>query len=88
MILGEVIVGHYDYRIVTLSVLIGVIGGYCTIELAERVTASRNRARLYWWIALVGGRARIISSPGKGTTIEVVLPLALRDERAGRGLPQ
>src|ERR1700719_3217329 len=47
---GEVIVGHYDYRIVTLSVLIGVIGGYCTIELAERVTASRNRARLYWWI--------------------------------------
>jgi signal transduction histidine kinase len=47
---GEVIVGHYDYRIVTLSVLMGVIGGYCTIELAERVTASRNRARLYWWI--------------------------------------
>jgi signal transduction histidine kinase len=47
---GEVIVGHYDYRIVTLSVLIGAIGGYCTIELAERVTASRNRARLYWWI--------------------------------------
>jgi signal transduction histidine kinase len=47
---GEIIVGHYDYRIVILSVLIGVIGGYCTIELAERVTASRNRARLYWWI--------------------------------------
>jgi len=46
----EVIVGHYDYRIVILSVLLGVIGGYCTIELAERVTASRNRARLYWWI--------------------------------------
>src|SRR6202035_3286796 len=47
---GEVIVGHYDYRIVPLSVLIVVIGGYCTIELAERVTASRNRPRLYWWI--------------------------------------
>src|ERR1700731_1930177 len=47
---GEVILGHYDYRIVTLSVLLGVIGGYCTIELAERVTASRNRPRLYWWI--------------------------------------
>ena len=47
---GEVIVGHYDYRIVILSVLLGVIGGYCTIELAERVNASRNRARLYWWI--------------------------------------
>ena len=47
---GGVIAGHYDYRIVILSVLLGVIGGYCTIELAERVTASRNRARLYWWI--------------------------------------
>jgi signal transduction histidine kinase len=47
---GEVILGHYDYRIVILSVLIGVIGGYCTIELAERVTASRDRARLVWWI--------------------------------------
>ncbi len=30
--------------------------------------------------ALVGGRARIISSPGTGTTIEVVLPLTLRYE--------
>jgi signal transduction histidine kinase len=46
---GEVIIGHYDTWIVALSVLIGVIGGYCTIELAERVTASRHRARLYWW---------------------------------------
>jgi signal transduction histidine kinase len=32
--------------------------------------------------ALVGGRARIISSTGKGTAIEVVLPLTLRSERA------
>ncbi|MEY2578837.1 MAG: hypothetical protein QOI49_1661 [Verrucomicrobiota bacterium] len=47
---GEVIAGHYDTWIVALSVLLGVMGGYCTIELAERVTASRNRARLYWWI--------------------------------------
>jgi signal transduction histidine kinase len=35
--------------------------------------------------ALIGGRTRIISSPGKGTTIEVVLPLTLRDERANLG---
>jgi signal transduction histidine kinase len=47
---GEVISGYYDPWLVALSVLIGVIGGYCTIELAERVTASRKRARLYWWI--------------------------------------
>src|ERR1700719_3318600 len=52
MIPEEVIVGHYDYRIVAMSVLIGVIGGYCTMELAERVTSSRYRARLYW---LIGG---------------------------------
>jgi signal transduction histidine kinase len=32
--------------------------------------------------ALVGGRAKIISSPNKGTTIEVLLPLTLRGERA------
>ena len=30
--------------------------------------------------ALVGGRARIISSPGRGTTIEAVLPWTLRHE--------
>ena len=47
---GEVITSHYDIWIVALSVLIGVTGGYCTIELAERVTASRHRTRLYWWI--------------------------------------
>ena len=33
--------------------------------------------------ALVGGRAKIISSPNKGTTIEVFLPLTLRSERQG-----
>jgi len=34
--------------------------------------------------ALVGGRARIISSPRKGTTIDVSLPLTFRGERQGR----
>jgi PAS domain S-box-containing protein len=33
--------------------------------------------------ALIGGRAKIISSPNKGTTIEVFLPLTLRSERQG-----
>jgi signal transduction histidine kinase len=37
--------------------------------------------------ALVGGRARIISSSGKGTTIEVLLPLTLLGEHASRPLP-
>jgi PAS domain S-box-containing protein len=34
--------------------------------------------------ALVGGRAKIISSPRKGTTIDVSLPLAFRPERQTR----
>jgi signal transduction histidine kinase len=33
--------------------------------------------------ALIGGRAKINSSPNKGTTIEVFLPLTLRSERQG-----
>lgn len=37
--------------------------------------------------ALVGGRARIISSGGKGTTIEVVLPLTLRSKDPSRRPP-
>ncbi|MEY2525754.1 MAG: hypothetical protein QOE73_525, partial [Verrucomicrobiota bacterium] len=36
--------------------------------------------------ALIGGHAKIISSPDKGTTIEVILPLTLRSERQGRHL--
>jgi len=38
--------------------------------------------------ALVGGRAKIISSPKKGTTIEVLLPLTVCVERASRGRRQ
>jgi signal transduction histidine kinase len=33
--------------------------------------------------ALIGGRAKIISSPNKGTAIEVFLPLTLRSEGQG-----
>jgi PAS domain S-box-containing protein len=36
--------------------------------------------------ALIGGRAKIISSPNKGTTVEVFLPLTLRSERQDRHL--
>jgi signal transduction histidine kinase len=35
---------------------------------------------------LVGGRAKIISTPNKGTTIEVSLPLTFRPERRSRNL--
>jgi PAS domain S-box-containing protein len=36
--------------------------------------------------ALVGGQAKIISTPNKGTTIEVSLPLTFRPERRSRNL--
>jgi signal transduction histidine kinase len=38
--------------------------------------------------ALAGGRARIVSSPGKGATIEVLLPLTPRSESTSRGPTQ
>src|ERR1700726_4899281 len=45
-------IGYYDYRLVALSVLIGLLGAYCTIELAGRVTAAQGWTRASW---LIGG---------------------------------
>src|SRR5882757_11051539 len=42
----------YDYRLVALSVLIAIFASYAALELAGRVTAARDHARLAW---LVGG---------------------------------
>jgi two-component system, sensor histidine kinase and response regulator len=42
----------YDYRLVTLSVLIAICASYTALDLAGRVTAARNSARLAW---LFGG---------------------------------
>ena len=46
------LVGSYDPLIVALSIAIAVLGAYVGLDLAERVTAARGRARLAW---LVGG---------------------------------
>src|SRR3984893_5449004 len=46
--------GSYDYRLVTLSVLMAVCAAYAALDLAGRTTASRGRARLFW---LAGGAA-------------------------------
>jgi PAS domain S-box-containing protein len=45
-------IGYYDYRVVILSVLIAILGSYCTIELAGRVTAAQGWTRASW---LIGG---------------------------------
>jgi two-component system sensor histidine kinase/response regulator len=52
--LGMAISGSYDYRLVTLSVLIAMLASYAALDLAARVTASRGRLRFVW---LWGGAA-------------------------------
>jgi two-component system, sensor histidine kinase and response regulator len=44
--------GNYDYRLVTLSVLIAMLASYAALDLAGRVTAARGRVRFVW---LTGG---------------------------------
>jgi PAS domain S-box-containing protein len=44
--------GHYDLRLVALSVVIAVVASYTALGLASRVTAALGRARAIW---LAGG---------------------------------
>jgi PAS domain S-box-containing protein len=45
-----VMVGHYNYGLVALSILIAMMGSYATIELAARVMATQGGSRLSWRI--------------------------------------
>jgi two-component system sensor histidine kinase/response regulator len=51
---NQVLVGSYDYRLVVLSILIAILAAYTALDLGERITASRDWARIYW---LLGGAA-------------------------------
>lgn len=44
--------GSYDYRLVTLSVVMAVCAAFAALDLAGRTTAARGRVRLAW---LTGG---------------------------------
>src|SRR5712675_3413699 len=44
--------GSYDYRLVTLSVVMAICAAYAALDLAGRTTASRGQVRLVW---LAGG---------------------------------
>ncbi len=44
----NVIVATYDYRLVTLSVVIAIIASYTALDLAGRITASRGYLRIAW----------------------------------------
>jgi len=45
-------IGYYDYRLVTLSVVIAIFASYAALDLAGRTTAASGRVRLVW---LAGG---------------------------------
>jgi two-component system sensor histidine kinase/response regulator len=45
---GPILNGFYDYRLVTLSILIAILAAYAALDLAGRVTAARGAARLAW----------------------------------------
>ena len=49
---AKAMIGHYDYRLVALSVLIAMLASYTALDLAGRTTAARGRVRLTW---LAGG---------------------------------
>jgi NO-binding membrane sensor protein with MHYT domain len=46
--------GSYDLRLVALSIVIAVFSSFAALDLAGRVTASQNKARIAW---LIGGSA-------------------------------
>ena len=52
-----VLVGSYDLRLVALSIAIAVLGAYAGLDLAERVSAARGRARIAWLMGGVTGTA-------------------------------
>jgi PAS domain S-box-containing protein len=45
---GATLIGIYDYRLVTTSVLIAVLAAYAAFDLAGRVTAARGMVRFFW----------------------------------------
>lgn len=45
-----VMIGYYDYRLATLSVLISILDAYAARDLSERVRDSRGRAWLIWLV--------------------------------------
>jgi two-component system sensor histidine kinase UhpB len=54
------------------------------VESAQAQTVGLGLIGIQERAALLGGRAKIISSPNKGTTIEISLPSTFRPERAVR----
>src|ERR1700679_1584443 len=45
---STVLVGHYNYFLVLVSVSIAMLSAYATLDLSERVTYARGKAQLLW----------------------------------------
>jgi two-component system sensor histidine kinase/response regulator len=45
---GVALVGHYDYRLIALSVFVAMIAAYAALDLAGRVNSAIGRERLWW----------------------------------------
>ena len=43
-----ILIGHYDYKLVAVSILIAIFAAYAALDLAGRVTAARGAARSAW----------------------------------------
>ena len=53
---NTMLVGSYDYRLVTLSVIIATFASYAALDLAGRLTVARGAARVGW---LAGGASAV-----------------------------
>ena len=45
---GAILLGHYNYFLVVVSVCIAMLSAYAALDLAERVTSAKGNARLLW----------------------------------------
>ncbi len=45
---GSALIGHYDYRLVALSIAIALMAAYAALDLSGRMTVARRRARPAW----------------------------------------
>jgi two-component system, sensor histidine kinase and response regulator len=45
---GAILLGHYNYFLVVVSVCIAMLSAYAALDLAERVTSAKGNARLVW----------------------------------------
>ena len=42
------LIGHYTYPLVLISVLVAILASYTTLDLAGRIASARGRARMVW----------------------------------------